>query len=151
MDLGNTSKMSEPSALAAIPEKAKVSYPGFTLNDATAEAFRKEYPDLKVGDECAATVKLRVTNVGDSSYGKSIGFDIHELDDVTEETAEDEASPSDKAPAAEGELPEDDATGADESADEEAPEPEVPEEKVLGYKRPAKKLPTPPTKADFMD
>lgn len=145
MDLGNTPKMSEPATLAASPEKPKVSYPGFNLNDDVATQFLKDNPDIKLGDECAATVKLKVTSLRQDQYGKSIGFDVHELDDVTEETAEDEQAEDENGTQEPDESPEDKAEAEGEEA------PELPEEKILGYKRPAKKLPTPPTKADFLD
>ena len=85
MDLGTKKESSESGALVpAAPDMPKISYPSFTLNDKVAEDFHKECPDCKLGEELTATVKLKVTSYRVDRYGKSVGFDVVSLDDISE-------------------------------------------------------------------
>lgn len=125
MDLGKKTK--SPGAIAPTPEsekEPKVTFPGLNFSDDTADKFFKEVGDVKIGEEYAGTVRLRVTSLTDDEYGKRIGFDVMELDDIAEEGEETE----EKVEA-----------GAGESDDEET--------KALGYKRKTPEKETPSLKA----
>lgn len=114
--------MKSPGAIAATPvdEKApKITYPGLSLSDKVAEEFDKEH-EPKLGDEFAATVRLKVVSLTADEYGQRVSFDVMELDDVTEEGEE---TDEDRKKAAEGS-----GSGSGESEDDE-------ETKVLGFKR----------------
>lgn len=121
MDLGRKNK--GPGALAGPPasaEEPKITYPGLSLSDKVAEEFAKAH-EPKLGDEFAATVRLRVTSLTADEYGQRVSFDVMELDDVTEEGEE---TDEDRAKAAEGSGS---GSGSGESDEDES--------KVLGYKR----------------
>lgn len=62
-------------------EVPKITYPGFTLNDETAEKFVEDYP-MKLGAEFSATVRLKVTSLRQDQYGNSIGFDVFSMDGI---------------------------------------------------------------------
>lgn len=117
MDLGTKPNQEPAMPPTSSPEAPKISYPGFSLNDKTAETFLTDNP-VDLGDTITATVKLKVTRLEKSSFGHSLGFDVLSLDNIS-------ASADDK----EGEDT-DDGEG-----DEEAPGAET-ETKALGYKRP---------------
>ena len=122
MDLG---KKFSIDSLATPPsgDEPKTSYPGFSLSDEVADQFLKD-SGAKVGDEFAATVRLKVTGLSDDQIGKNVRFDVIELDDVTEE-GEDTSSGSGSGEAG-GE--------GSSSGSGEAEEPDE-ETKALGYKR----------------
>lgn len=123
MDLGKENKsLPEPSAS---PDAPKVTYPGFTLNDEVAEAFKNEC-DCELGDEITATVRLKVTRQSADEYGKSVGFDVLSLDNI--------------------QYPEEDSDEEKPAAKEDGSE-----EKMLGYKRPAAKKEVPPISAKDLD
>jgi hypothetical protein len=110
MDLGK--EMKEPGAIPASPvdeKQPKITYPGFSLSDKTADQFTSENSP-KLGEEYTATVRLRVTSLSSDEWGSRVGFDVTELNDVTEATED-----GDEKPGADG-----DTAG---------------EEKTLGYKR----------------
>jgi hypothetical protein len=112
MDLGR--KMKSPGTVPASPvdaEEPKITYPGFCLSDKVAEEFTKEQ-EPKLGDEYAATVLLRVTSLASDEYGQRVQFDIKELDDVAEESAD-----------------------SDEKSSDESDDSDEAEVKTLGYKR----------------
>lgn len=103
--------MKEPGAIPASPvdeKQPKITYPGFSLSDKIADEFQKECAP-KLGDEYAATVRLKVTSLTQDEWGSRVGFDVLKMDDITEES--------------EGETEAD----SKESDDEET--------KTLGYKR----------------
>ena len=116
MELGK--KHESLGSLATSPStgegESKTTYPGFSLTGEHATKFHEDC-EPKVGDEYAATVRLRVTGLTDDSYGKDVRFDVVELDDIAEE----------------GEEKEDEGSG---SGSGEAEEPDE-ETKALGYKR----------------
>jgi hypothetical protein len=123
MDLGR--KMKSPGAIPASPVDSgepKITYPGLSLSDKVAEEFAKEH-EPKLGDEFAATVRLRVTSLTADEYGQRVSFDVLELDDVTEEGEE---TDEDRKKASESS---DSGSGSGESEDDAS------ETKVLGYKR----------------
>lgn len=110
--------MKNPGSVAPTPvdeKKPKITYPGFSLSDKIAEQFTEENSP-KLGDEFAATVRVKVTSLTADEYGSRVGFDVLEMDDITEE----------------GEETDEDRKKA---ADAEAEESGETEEKVLGYKR----------------
>ena len=113
MDLGKKFSI-DSLATPTSGDEPKTSYPGFSLSDEVADQFLKD-SEAKVGDEFAATVRLKVTGLSDDQIGKNVRFDVIELDDVTEE----------------GEEKEDEGSG---SGSGEAEEPDE-ETKALGYKR----------------
>ena len=127
MDLG---KKFSIDSLATPPsgDEPKTSYPGFSLSDEVADQFLKD-SGAKVGDEFAATVRLKVTGLSDDQIGKNVRFDVIELDDIAEESEEVKL---------EGET--DEYSG---KTEESGPE----EEKVLGYKRKSLKKEAHPVKA----
>ena len=110
MDLGKKFSI-DSLATPTSGDEPKTSYPGFSLSDEVADQFLKD-SGAKVGDEFAATVRLKVTGLSDDQIGKNVRFDVIELDDVTEE-GEDTSSGS--------------GSGEAEEPDEET--------KTLGYKR----------------
>ena len=110
MDLGKKFSI-DSLATPTSGDEPKTSYPGFSLSDEVADQFLKD-SEAKVGDEFAATVRLKVTGLSDDQIGKNVRFDVIELDDVTEE-GEDTSSGS--------------GSGEAEEPDEET--------KTLGYKR----------------
>lgn len=119
MELGTKSKGPEGLPSTAESSEPKTSYPGITLRDDVADAFRKECPDCEVGEELTATVKLRVSGTRDDQYGKSVDFEVLSMDDISDE---DENSPGNE--------------GAPGEAEAEPEEGDESEEKILGYKRP---------------
>lgn len=123
MDLGREMKSpGVPPATAVDEKEPKITYPGFSLSDKTADEFTKECAP-KLGDEYAATVRLRVTSLTADEYGSRVGFDVMEMDDIAEE----------------GEAKEE--KGESEEADTEESSPD--EEKTLGYKRKTSKKEAP--------
>ena len=110
--------MKEPGAIAATPKdqkEPKITYPDFSLSDKSAVEFSKDH-EPTLGQEYAATVRLRVTSLTADKYGSRVQFEVLELDDVAEEGEETE---EDTKKAAEASETEDDKN----------------EEKVLGFKR----------------
>lgn len=139
MDLGKEMKV--PGELAATPvdqKEPKITYPSLSLSDKIAEEFDKEHGP-KLGDEYAATVRLRVTSLTADKYGQRVSFDVMELDDVTEEGEETDA---DRKAAAEG-------SGSG-SGSGEAEEPDE-ETKTLGYKRKKTEKETPDISAKTLE
>jgi hypothetical protein len=115
MDLGKKFSIDSLATPASSDSpESKVSYPGFSLSDDVAEQFLKD-SEAKVGDEFAATVRIKVTGLSDDQIGKNVRFDVLELDDVTEES-------------------DDEGSGSGSGSGESAPESDD-EEAVLGYKR----------------
>lgn len=138
MDLGT-----EPSKTPGVIEPAKgPSYPGLSLSDDKAKEFLEECPDLKIGDEVTAKVKLKVSSLRHDNYGHSIGFDAVSLDDIDHDgdydehknTEGSETGNEEKSPAADDEN---DTHGdeGDKTGDVNVPDSE---EKILGYKRKTK-------------
>ena len=123
MDLGKKFSI-DSLATPTSGDEPKTSYPGFSLSDEVADQFLKD-SGAKVGDEFAATVRLKVTGLRDDQIGKNVRFDVIELDDVTEEEEEDTSSGSGSGEAG-GE--------GSSSGSGEAEEPDE-ETKALGYKR----------------
>ena len=121
MDLGKKFSI-DSLATPTSGDEPKTSYPGFSLSDEVADQFLKD-SGAKVGDEFAATVRLKVTGLSDDQIGKNVRFDVVELDDVTEEGGEGSSSGSGEA-GGEGSS----------SGSGEAEEPDE-ETKTLGYKR----------------
>ena len=80
-----------------------------------ADAFTKEQ-EPKLGDEYAATVRLRVTSLTADEYSNRVEFDVLDLDDIAEESEE---TDEDKK----------------KSDDAEANESDDADAKVLGFKR----------------
>ena len=121
MDLGQKieSPSSEPVA-AAKDKEPRVSYPSTTLNDKVAEDFLNEY-ECDLGDEITFTGRAKITALRKDEYGKSVGMDLTNLDDVKIVGEEDEG---------EGES-----------------EKEPSEKEVLGYERPESKNEAPDTSA----
>lgn len=115
MNLGKEQKDTGPVALAVPGEskEPKVVYPDFCVRDEAATKLLDAYP-CSLGDEIAATVLLKVTALREDEYGKSVTFEVREVDDMTEESEEKEGSAAEEA----NESPEDEA-----------------EEQALGYKR----------------
>lgn len=116
MELGKKHESLGSLATPASPgsEGPKTTYPGFSIEDEHATKFLED-TEAKVGDEFAATVRIKVTGLTDDTYGKNVRFDVVELDDIAEE----------------GEEKEDEGSG---SGSGEAEEPDE-ETKTLGYKR----------------
>lgn len=81
MDLGR--KIPDGPSLASdpAPDKPRVSYPGFSLNDEVAKAFAKEAKPA-LGQEYSATITFKVTSLRQDEYGASVGLDVLTLDDV---------------------------------------------------------------------
>ena len=87
MDLGTKNKsLGEPVS----SESPKVTYPGFSLRDENVEKVKGDH-DCKVGDEYSATVKLKVTGLRDDQYGKSIDFDVVDMDEFSPTAASGES------------------------------------------------------------
>ena len=126
--------MEVPGTLSPTPvdeKKPKITYPGFSLSDSSAEAFVKEC-EPELGDEFAATVRLKVTSLTADEYGNRVQFDVMDLDDISEETEEkDEDKSKETAPDSE--------------------ESDDTEEKVLGYKRKTSKKPAPDISAKSLE
>jgi hypothetical protein len=115
MDLGREIKSPEVAGSPSESKEPKITYPSFTLNDKAAEEFCKEH-ECELGKEYAFTGKLKVTGHREDEFGKSITFDVKEIDDMAEEHTEGD------------EKPKDDEKPADDTADKD-------EEKILGYKK----------------
>ena len=80
MKLGH--KLPEPGSVSAMPvgpAKAKMHYPSFSIRDADFVKFTGKHPH-KVGQEGTATIKYRCSGHSDQEYGKSIDFEVHEMD-----------------------------------------------------------------------
>jgi hypothetical protein len=122
MDLGR--KINSTGGLATVaskPEEPKITYPNFGLSDEVAAKFTDEH-DPKLGDEYAATVRLKVTSLTTDEYGKRVSFDVLDLADVAEEQEEGKEDFDESSGSGSG-------SGAGES------EEDALESKVLGYKR----------------
>ena len=86
MDLG-TKPPEPPTGVAqSSPEQPETIYPSFSLADEPAETFMAEHADMKVGDECTVTMRLRLTTLKDSETkydsGKRVEFDCLSMDNV---------------------------------------------------------------------
>ena len=117
--------MEVPGAVSPTPvdeKKPKVTYPGFSLSDKLAEQFEADH-EPKLGDEYAATVRMKVVSLTADEYGSRVQFDLLELDDIAEEQEEGKEDFDKSSGSGSGES-EDDTSGNDEA-----------ETKVLGYKR----------------
>jgi hypothetical protein len=125
MNLGKEIKEPTPGGVSlAAPtdsKEPKISYPDFTVRDEAATKLLEEY-SCDVGEEIAATVRLKVSGRREDEYGKSITFEVLDLEDMAEER--------------------DEKVG--DEADAEEPDDE---EKVLGYKRNKSKKETPSVSA----
>ena len=135
MELG---KKHESLGSMATPEKSnekepKVTYPGFSLRDEHAAKFLDE-TEAKVGEEFAATVRICVTGLTDDSFGKSVQFDVIELDDIAPEHEEGRETYGESSGSGSGS-----GEGEEESDEEET--------KALGYKRKKSKKEAPPISA----
>jgi hypothetical protein len=114
MNLGKEEKISLGVPPQSLPDEGdkepKIVYPDFCVRDEAATKLLDEY-ECTLGEEIAATVRLRVSKLQSDEYGKCVGFEVIEIDDMAPETEEKEG--------------------------EEAPEEEgdAEEEKALGYKR----------------
>ena len=85
MDLGIKKECGEVCAPCPPKEKEdELRYPGLTLEGEQVDRVKGDH-ECKVGDEYTATVKLRVTRISDDQFGKSLGFDVIEMDDFTPE------------------------------------------------------------------
>ena len=91
------------------------------MRDEAAEKLLKEYP-CDVGEEIAATVRLKVIGRREDEYEKSVSFEVIEIEDMTEES---------EGKDDEGETPEEVAEGDN-------------DERVLGYRRKKKAKPEAP-------
>ena len=138
MDLGRKSKsFGSLATQTASPEEPKITYPGFSLSDEVAKKFTAEH-EPKLGEEYAATVRLKVTSLTADEYGERVGFDVVELDDVAEEAEEGKESFDETSGSGSG------------SGSGEAEEPDE-ETKTLGYKRKKTEKETPDISAKTLE
>ena len=90
MKLGQKPETGSELKATAQVEAPKEYFPGFSLNDKLVDEFLNEH-DAKIGEEFTATVRLKTTRLSMESYGKSIGFDMLELNDISEKKFEDKS------------------------------------------------------------
>lgn len=98
MDLGTEPKDNMPPMAGAQSEAPKTVYPSFSVRDAKVEELCKEC-EVGKDDEGTATIRWRVSGHRDDEYGKSIDFQVLELNDIAKaggEKGEEEESEDEK-------------------------------------------------------
>lgn len=83
MNLG-TKPQTEIMPTAASPSKPKIRYPSFNLDDEKMEEFMDAHPK-EFNDTSEAKVKVRVGGLRRDEYGKSIRFEVLEMEPTKDE------------------------------------------------------------------
>lgn len=85
IDLGI--KPEPPSTVEAQKsEEPRIQYPSFTLRDENANKLKEETGhECTVDDYYTAVVRLRVSGVRSDEYGKSVEFEVVDMDEIEPE------------------------------------------------------------------
>lgn len=89
MNLGYKDEM--PQAVAGptkSKEKPKTVYPSTSFRSKLFDRFMKSHPNMQMGDEATATVRLRCSGMANREYDKSIDFEILELNNMRHESGD---------------------------------------------------------------
>lgn len=97
-DLGQ--KQDSPSAASESPSGKEKSYPSLTLRDDQVDKVKGEH-SCEIDEEYDAFIRIRVKGLTSDEYGKSITFDVLQMDEFTpaEGGGEAEEEVEEEAPA----------------------------------------------------
>src|SRR6266851_9851766 len=95
-DMPDLGQVPEPMGEMSSPEQDKTPrYPSLTLEDENVDKVTGG--DLKVGDECEGSFRLRVKSISDDDMGKRISFDVLSIDEFEPEESADEGDAGDES------------------------------------------------------